>query len=460
MNGQSNDNISGKPTMSYAQNFEDVMIARLFERDYRGFYIDVGAADPVFLSVTKHFYDSGWRGINIEPLPRFYERLRSERPEDINLNVAVGTTAGRASFFEIVESAENSTMDEEIMRALAGGGNTVKTHVVELLPLAEICRRYCEERRIDVLKVDVEGAELDVLRSADWDRFRPLLVVVEAVKVNGREEVWHQWEHVLAGARYEKVWFDGLNNFYLREESLDLKVHFRIPPNTLDRFTVPEVSALLQSCAQLTARIEDIDADRRAKDTLIIRISEELQGVEADRRAKDEILHRVSRELQDVEADRRAKDKVLEKLTYELDAVESDRRAKDELIERLTRNINDVEADRRAKDALLQRVSRELQDVEADRRAKDKALEKLSHELEAIESDRRAKDELIERLARNLEEVEVDRRAKDEVLQRVSRELQDVEADRCAKDKELERLTHELDAIESDRRAKDISSNA
>src|SRR5580700_8067787 len=76
--------------ISYAQNFEDVLLDRLFENRDSGFYVDVGAMDPVHDSVTKAFYDRGWRGINIEPHPQFYERLVAERSRDINLNVAVG----------------------------------------------------------------------------------------------------------------------------------------------------------------------------------------------------------------------------------------------------------------------------------------------------------------------------------------------------------------------------------
>ena len=76
--------------ISYAQNFEDVMIARLFDAGYRGFYVDIGAAHPEFLSVTRHFYDQGWSGINVEPSLRFHPLLCAARPNDINLQCAIG----------------------------------------------------------------------------------------------------------------------------------------------------------------------------------------------------------------------------------------------------------------------------------------------------------------------------------------------------------------------------------
>ena len=80
--------------ISYAQNLEDVILNRLFRGKETGFYIDVGACYPVEMSVTKYFYDLGWNGINIEPMPSCYRKLQEERPKDINLNLAVGKKSG------------------------------------------------------------------------------------------------------------------------------------------------------------------------------------------------------------------------------------------------------------------------------------------------------------------------------------------------------------------------------
>src|SRR5260370_30165694 len=76
--------------ISYAQNFEDVSLNRVFAGRQDGFYIDVGAMDPIDGSVTKAFYDAGWRGINIEPDPRFHAKLVAERVRDVNLSDALG----------------------------------------------------------------------------------------------------------------------------------------------------------------------------------------------------------------------------------------------------------------------------------------------------------------------------------------------------------------------------------
>ena len=88
-------------TVSYAQNHEDILLRRAFGAGHAGFYVDAGANDPVFHSVTKLLYENGWRGINIEPTPVLHDRLVADRPRDINLNVGVSDVEGTLTFFEV-----------------------------------------------------------------------------------------------------------------------------------------------------------------------------------------------------------------------------------------------------------------------------------------------------------------------------------------------------------------------
>ena len=249
--------------ISYAQNFEDVMVARLFAPDDRGFYVDIGAAHPDYLSVTRHFYNQGWSGINVEPSFRFYPLLCEGRPNDINLQFAIGNNPGLATFYEIPKFAENSTLERRVADRLAAAELPSTTHEVEVIRLADLCDMYVKERTIDFMKIDVEGGELGVLQSGDWERFRPRLLIVEATAVNSTEENWQTWEPILTGANYHKVWFDGLNNFYLREEDLELRYAFRLPVNIFDGFETAEVVGLKYEIAELKKQI-DVLFGRRA----------------------------------------------------------------------------------------------------------------------------------------------------------------------------------------------------
>lgn len=212
--------------VSYAQNFEDVRLARVFP-GAAGCYIDVGAYEPVFHSVTKLFYDRGWRGVNVEPQPLIFGRLAADRPGDINLNAGVSDRAGVMKFFEIPDRPGLSTFDPTGAAASRGAGLRVIEREVEVLTLAELCeRRVGAGREIDFLKVDAEGFESVVLDGGDWTRWRPRVVVVEAeVDMCGP---------LLAGFGYEFAVFDGINRFYVRNEDRALIHAIQAPISALD----------------------------------------------------------------------------------------------------------------------------------------------------------------------------------------------------------------------------------
>lgn len=230
--------------ISYAQNFEDVVLDRVFHDVEHGRYIDVGAFDPTNDSVTRHFYDRGWSGVNIEPVERFHRRFVVERPRDTNLNVAVGGSAGTVEFHEWGDSGL-STYRETFDAALAAAlPFERRSYTVPLTTLAAITAGL-DGRPIDFLKVDVEGAERDVLRGAEWRAFRPRVVVVEAVRPRlitrgsrGYEPAWFEWEPILLDNGFEFALFDGLNRFYHRREEPGLRRLLSYPANVADCFTL------------------------------------------------------------------------------------------------------------------------------------------------------------------------------------------------------------------------------
>jgi FkbM family methyltransferase len=220
--------------ISYAQNYEDVMLWRALRHIERGFYIDVGANDPTIDSVTRAFYDRGWRGINIEPLASHYKDLQVERPRDINLCCAAGETSGEIEILECDirgwATAEQSVADKYVREGHEG----VK-HRVPLRTLSDICQEYVSGE-IHFLKIDVEGLEKDVISGADFHKFRPWVIVVEATLPNSQVENYVGWDSILTAASYDYVYFDGLNRFYVAHEHSELNEHFRVPPNIFDAF--------------------------------------------------------------------------------------------------------------------------------------------------------------------------------------------------------------------------------
>lgn len=195
--------------ISYAQNFEDVMLWRALKHIKCGFYIDVGANDPSIASTTRSFYERNWSGINIEPLSTHFADLQHERPRDINLNCAAGSTGGEIEIWEC-DVPGWASVDKATIEKHTAMGKVGRYHRVPMETLAQICAQNAPTE-IHFLKVDVEGFERQVLEGMDFQYFRPWIVVVEATRPNSTEETHHQWEDLLLAANYIFVYADGLN---------------------------------------------------------------------------------------------------------------------------------------------------------------------------------------------------------------------------------------------------------
>ena len=166
---------------SWSQEGEDRLLWRYFDHRTNGFYVDVGAHHPYRFSNTCLLYKAGWRGINIDAMPGSMAKFHKHRAEDINLEVGVSETAGSAKFHIFNEPALN-TFDAKVAEEHTRGDWRVEKIVeVPLRPLAEILDEHCPTGIVDLLTVDAEGHDLSVLRSNDWNRFRPKVVLAESL---------------------------------------------------------------------------------------------------------------------------------------------------------------------------------------------------------------------------------------------------------------------------------------
>ena len=294
--------------ISYAENGEDVLLHRALSSIRDGFYIDLGAGDPVENSVTKAFYDLGWSGINIEPLTTQFEHLAKERPRDINIQAVCLDVPGEVTFTVVENYEELSTVRPDGVDF--GPDTNIREEPVRALTLASLCDLFVQQP-IHFLKIDVEGAELQVLRGANFDQFRPWIVVVElewSGRVHPDADEVHKF---FADANYEFAFFDGINAYFVAQEHVsELGTSLSYPPCSRDLFVrssdgprrvlatiAEELGAGSSSDLNETlARVHQLKVDRIDFELKSIASQEALAEIEVQLGEKDKLLEKVTDE--------------------------------------------------------------------------------------------------------------------------------------------------------------------
>ena len=254
--------------ISYAQNQEDVLLWRALKNVENGFYIDVGANDPEEDSVTKAFYDQGWNGINIEPLPEHHKKLFENRTRDINLAIAAGEKNGSLILSDVVSTRGWASLNEDVVANYKDKGIELTTHRVQVQTLANICDEYVTGD-IHFLKVDVEGFETEVVRGMDFDKWRPWIVVIEAIFPNSEEVSYEGWESILIKHCYDFAYFDGLNRYYVAEEHNDLLSAFKVQPNVFDDYVKAGHNIAVETALQAEAKAQTLKSDLTQSEDLL-----------------------------------------------------------------------------------------------------------------------------------------------------------------------------------------------
>ncbi|MDL2403912.1 glycosyltransferase [Rhizobium mayense] len=291
--------------VSYAQNLEDVMLWRALRHVKNGFYIDIGAAWETKDSVTKLFYEAGWRGINVEPVEAMFRVLCEQRPRDCNLNMLVLDQKDDRVPFHVFDDAGISTISDEQKEFFSGRGYQPHEVFVKSDSLKNIVAENVPEGQdVHFLKIDAESSELRIIEGGDWEKFRPWIVVCETVDYRSSEHNDKNARKALEDRGYLRVYHDGVNDFFLAVEHQELLQHFSNPPNVFDEYiTYAQKQA---ECAQKQAesvqkqaesaqrqaeseqsKAESISADLRAElaeaNGNISQLRYEFNGVSAER---------------------------------------------------------------------------------------------------------------------------------------------------------------------------------
>lgn len=174
-----------QPTFCFSQDGEDLILNRLLGGQAKGFYVDVGAHHPVRFSNTYLFYRRGWHGINIDAMPDSMIKFNKVRPHDINIECGVAGIPGQLMYYRFNEPALNTFDSTEANFKNKSPYHLLDTIEVTVKRLDELLAQYLPaDQKIDFLSVDVEGKDEEVLRSNDWERYRPRFVLAETLRTD------------------------------------------------------------------------------------------------------------------------------------------------------------------------------------------------------------------------------------------------------------------------------------
>jgi FkbM family methyltransferase len=171
-------------SVSFSQNGEDLIVSNVFKlrNVFNPSYIDIGAHDPYYLSNTAIFYQKGCRGINIEANSNLIENFRLYRPGDINLNIGISDHEGTMDFYVMAHDTLSTFSEQEKDNMVSNHQTLSHVEKVSVSTLSSVIKKYFNGIFPDFLSLDVEGMDLQILQSINFEEFAPKVICVEAAE--------------------------------------------------------------------------------------------------------------------------------------------------------------------------------------------------------------------------------------------------------------------------------------
>lgn len=200
----------------FSQYNEDDKIFNYISKKDKGTYIDIGAGQPDTISNTYMLYQMGWRGLLVEPSPILIPKIKEKRPEDILYEGAVLDYNGTVRLFskEMYGITERSYIYYSHIARAKKDGFKENYWTVPCITLNDLLNLYPQFKDTDFVSLDVDGNEDAVLVTANFETFRPKLILVE-YKLRSQDQR-HRWEYLLT-PYYELIDIESSNAFYRRK---------------------------------------------------------------------------------------------------------------------------------------------------------------------------------------------------------------------------------------------------
>ena len=197
---------------SYAMDGEDLAIDQYIEKKEKGFYVDIGAHHPIHRNNTQLLFNRGWEGINIDVNQFSIDLFNFLRPDDLNLLTAISDQEGEITFYYQKKFSQLNTTDKKIAHEHFNGNFNERLVKCQSIHNILINSKY-KEVKIDFLNIDVEGAEMKVLKTLNFKIYDPKVICIEILgyrELNSKErenrikndEIYKY----LVEKDYKKVW--------------------------------------------------------------------------------------------------------------------------------------------------------------------------------------------------------------------------------------------------------------
>jgi len=200
-----NNYLNDYSNISYSQEGEDLILNRIFESQKDGFYIDIGAHHPKRFSNTYLFYKKGWKGINIDAMPGSMKLFNFLRPRDVNIETPISNNSEELTYYIFNDPALNGfskELSEE--RNKLDHYKIVSSVKLKTKTLKEILTENLDKDQIiDFMTIDVEGMELEVIKSNDWKNFCPKVLIIEILKNDSENRIYDEIYGFLKDKNYQ-----------------------------------------------------------------------------------------------------------------------------------------------------------------------------------------------------------------------------------------------------------------
>jgi FkbM family methyltransferase len=199
---------------SYSQWGEDALISQFIYGD-RGVYVDVGSGHPIQGNNTYFLYQRGFSGVLVDPIKKNIEQARKWRPLDSVVHSLVGHDSELVTFYEFQNYGISTTQIKRANSLQSAGFILADSYSMMSRTLTDILEENLVPKAFDLLSCDVEGEELNVLKSLDFEKYEPKVICVEELMLSPSAD--SELRSFLSSVNYELVISAWNSHIFLRK---------------------------------------------------------------------------------------------------------------------------------------------------------------------------------------------------------------------------------------------------